>query len=102
MDKKMNKKLPSKCPACQRQLSVKKLLCGQCQTEIDGQFELPALVKLTEEEQKFILQFVQASGSLKEMARLMGLSYPTVRNQLDEIIEHLKKLDKKIIIKGKQ
>jgi hypothetical protein len=41
------------------------------------------------EEQDFILRFVRCSGSLKDMAKQLGLSYPTVRNLLDEIIEKI-------------
>jgi hypothetical protein len=85
------KALPIKCPACARQLKVRKLLCQECKTEIDGVFDLPQLSRLSAEDQDFILQFIKASGSLKEMARLLKLSYPTVRNRLDEIIEHIKK-----------
>ena len=86
------KKLPSICPACQSQLNIKKLSCQKCSTEIEGLFELPALAKLSADDQEFILQFVNCSGSLKEMARLLKLSYPTVRNQLDQIIEQIKTL----------
>jgi hypothetical protein len=48
------------------------------------------LVGLPPEEQEFILEFIKASGSLKEMAGILKVSYPTVRNRLDEIIEKLK------------
>jgi hypothetical protein len=37
---------------------------------------------------------MKASGSLKEMAKLLGLSYPTVRNRLDETIERIKLAEK--------
>jgi hypothetical protein len=47
-------------------------------------------VGLPPEEQEFILEFIKASGSLKEMAAILKVSYPTVRNRLDEIIEKLK------------
>jgi hypothetical protein len=87
------KKLPSMCPACQSQLNIKKLSCQKCSTEIEGLFELPSLARLSVEDQQFILQFVNCSGSLKEMARLLKLSYPTVRNQLDQIIEQVKAVE---------
>jgi hypothetical protein len=82
--------LPTKCPACNEQLKVKSLICQKCNTEIQGQYELPPLVRLPAEDQDFILQFIKSSGSLKEMAKFLKLSYPTVRNRLDEIIEHIK------------
>ncbi|MHC4411849.1 MAG: DUF2089 family protein [Planctomycetota bacterium] len=82
--------LPTTCPACNNRLKVKSLICEQCNTEIQGQYELPPLASLCPDDQAFILDFMKASGSLKEMAKLLGLSYPTVRNRLDEIIERVK------------
>jgi hypothetical protein len=88
------KVLPAICPSCNSQLNVKSLVCERCQTEIQGQYELPLLARLSIEDQGFVLEFIKASGSLKEMARLLGLSYPTVRNRLDEIIERIKPAEK--------
>lgn len=83
--------LPCVCPSCRSQLKVKQLRCDGCGTEVTGLYELPVLSRLDERDQSFILDFVRSSGSLKEMAKLMKLSYPTVRNMLDEIIEKLGK-----------
>jgi len=88
------KVLPTTCPACSSQLNVKSLICEQCQTEIQGQYELPLLARLPTDDEDFVLEFIKASGSLKEMAKLLGLSYPTVRNRLDEIIERIKLTEK--------
>jgi hypothetical protein len=55
---------------------VKSLVCERCQTEIQGQYELPLLAKLSLDDQDFILEFIKASGSLKEMAKLLGLELP--------------------------
>jgi hypothetical protein len=96
------KMLPSICPACNSQLKVKSLVCEQCQTEIQGQYELPTLAKLSLNDQAFILDFIKASGSLKQMAKLLKLSYPTVRNRLDEIIERLKLAEKPNENNGKE
>ncbi len=85
--------LPTECPSCNSRLKAKILVCQHCQTEIQGEYELPALTKLSQEDQSFIIEFIKSSGSLKEMARLLRLSYPTVRNRLDEIIERLKQAE---------
>ena len=69
------------------------MYCPACDTTITGDYGLPALMSLPRDEQQFILEFVKSSGSLKEMARKMELSYPTVRNKLDDIINHLKPLE---------
>lgn len=87
----IKKRLPLKCPACNTSLKVGQLHCEQCRTEVNGSFNLPLLATLTEEEQSFILDFVRFSGSLKDMAKKMGISYPTVRNVLDDLIEKLNK-----------
>jgi len=59
---------------------------------VNGNYPLPVFLKLTPKEQEFILQFFLNSGSLKEMAAQVGVSYPTVRNQLDDMISHIKQL----------
>ncbi len=86
--------LPVICPGCHAQLKVKCLKCDNCQTEVSGHYELPALALLSDADQQFVLRFVINSGSLKEMATELKLSYPTVRNMLNEIIEKLKSNEK--------
>ncbi len=81
------KKLPTNCPSCEEKLAVKQLRCEACGTEVEGLYTLPALACLSVEDQKFVLAFIKASGSLKEMANLLGVSYPTVRNRLDDVID---------------
>ncbi|MDH6311645.1 hypothetical protein M2137_000404 [Parabacteroides sp. PFB2-10] len=87
----IEKKLPLKCPSCESALHVRKLHCSHCDTEVTGSFALPLLARLSEKEQAFVLDFVKSSGSLKDMAKNMGISYPTVRNLLDDLIANLKK-----------
>lgn len=85
----MQKNLPHVCPSCAATLKVKSLVCEQCSTEVSGVFSLPLLASLTQQEQDFIVEFVKSSGSLKIMAQQLGLSYPTVRNLLDDIIQKI-------------
>ena len=91
----LKKRLPLQCPACESPLRVGRMFCGECGTEVCGDFELPLLARLPEKEQQFILAFVKSSGSLKDMAISMGISYPTVRNVLDDLIEKLIKMEEK-------
>lgn len=57
-------------------------------------FKIPLLGDLNADDQKFILEFVKCSGSLKVMAQQMDLSYPTMRNMLDDLIARIEKLEK--------
>jgi len=80
--------LPTRCPSCDSQLTIAKLRCA-CDTLLEGNFEIPALLRLSPADLDFVLRFVKSSGSLKEMARQVGQSYPTVRNRLNDIIKQL-------------
>ncbi len=56
---------------------------------INGDFELPPLAQITAEDQVFVMAFIQSSGSIKEMERVFGISYPTVKNRLKRIADRL-------------
>jgi len=88
---KITNMLPCHCPSCRSQLKVKSLMCENCRTEVSGLYDLPVLARLSSDDQQFILQFVKCSGSIKDMAKYLNLSYPTVRNLLDDMIDRLKK-----------
>ena len=90
----VERKMPQSCPSCSTRMKVKKLLCTHCDTEVDGLFPLPVLSALPHGDQNFIIEFVKTGGSLKDMASHLKLSYPTVRNQLDDIIGRLQALQK--------
>lgn len=92
MNQQIRQKLPVICPSCESGLYVSQLSCGNCQTVVSGNYALPFLLQLSQEEQQFVFQFILTSGSLKEMAAQLGNSYPTVRNKLDDIIEKIKQL----------
>jgi hypothetical protein len=54
---------------------------------IEGSFELPVLAQLPLEDQVFITAFVRSHGSIKEMERLFGVSYPTIKSRLNRLAE---------------
>lgn len=82
-------KLTTTCPSCTERLEVSRLSCPACALQLEGRFELPELLRLDRDDLDFVLEFVRASGSLKDMCKQRGLSYPTIRNRLDDIIAKL-------------
>jgi len=52
---------------------------------IEGSFELPQLARLGMDDQIFITAFVRSHGSIKEMERVFGVSYPTIKARLTRI-----------------
>ena len=80
----------NQCPICQGHLKVNKLECQNCHVCFEGEIYTSPLMALSEEHRTFIEPFVLSSGSLKEMAQILGVTYPTVRSRLDQVINHLK------------
>jgi hypothetical protein len=60
---------------------------------VEGEFELPPLARLRYEDQVFVSMFIRSHGSIKDMERAFGVSYPTVKNRLNRIAEQLKLVD---------
>jgi hypothetical protein len=56
---------------------------------IAGEFELPPLARLRYEDQVFVGEFVRCHGSIKYMEKAFGISYPTVKNRLNRMIQQL-------------
>lgn len=85
----MKYKAPSKCPVCGERLSITKLGCHKCSTSIEGVFEPCEFCRLPEEELGFLKIFIKCRGSIKDVEKEMGISYPTVRGKLDSLIRSL-------------
>ena len=56
---------------------------------IEGEFELPALARLSAEDQVFVAAFIRCHGSIKDIERMFGISYPTVKNRLNRLAQQL-------------
>ena len=80
-----------KCPICKGKLKVEKVKCRSCNVSLEGDFFTTPLLNIPSSYQEFIEMFVLSSGSLKDMSKKLGVSYPTVRSRLDEIIAALSK-----------
>jgi hypothetical protein len=98
--------LISECPVCGKQLKITKLQCTDCHTTIENEFELSNFETLSKEQLSFIETFLKCRGNIKEVEKELGVSYPTVRGKLDDIISSLgysttkkvEKIDRKKVI----
>jgi len=79
----------SKCPVCDGDLSVTRLHCDNCDTTIEGRFANNVFAGLTSDQLDFIETFVRCEGKITRMEDEMALSYPTIRNRLQEVIRAL-------------
>ncbi|WP_018465224.1 DUF2089 domain-containing protein [Calidithermus timidus] len=83
--------VPTQCPACQSPLRVSGLICSnpQCRTEVRGEFQPNEFAQLPAEQLEFLRLFVKVRGNLKEVERILGLSYPTVRARFESLLKTL-------------
>ena len=82
-------KAPSQCPVCGQELKISKLSCKQCQTSIEGLFSPCKFCRLPKEQLDFIETFIKCRGNIKDVERELNISYPTVRKNLDTVIQSL-------------
>jgi len=94
-------KLFNQCPACGGQLIITECKCPACQLQMRGEFQSGQLSSLSDETLTFIKVFLAARGNLTEVERVLGISYPTIRNKLDEINSILNRNNDTIILPDK-
>ena len=80
---------PHRCCICGQKLTVTRLSCDECGTTMEGQFTGCRFCSLSPEEEMFLLTFLKNRGSIKDVERELGISYPTVRAALDNLLSSL-------------
>lgn len=81
--------LPTRCPLCGGEVAVTRIHCRDCDSTIEGRFEAGPFSALNREQLEFVETFVRCEGKINRMEDEIGLSYPTIRNRLHEIIRAL-------------
>lgn len=80
---------PTQCPVCGQRMQVTGLRCDNCGTEISNRFEPCRFCGLEEKHLQFVEVFLRCRGSIKEVEKALGVSYPTVKNMLDAALSAL-------------
>lgn len=80
---------PRLCPVCKEELLLTRLECRSCDTTIQGNYHFSGLSQLTARQLAFVETFIRCEGKLNRMEKELGLSYPTLRSRLHEIIHAL-------------
>jgi hypothetical protein len=77
------------CPVCGETLTVTRLYCRTCDTTVEGHFTLGRFYQLTPEQMAFVETFIRCEGKLTRVQEELGMSYPTVRSRLNDVIRAL-------------
>ncbi|MDF2685262.1 MAG: hypothetical protein K0S55_443 [Clostridia bacterium] len=85
----MSNKAIGKCPLCEGRLTVSRLSCKKCNIDITGDFELNKFSYLDKEDLDFVETFLKCQGNLKDLQNSLGISYPTAKKQLDNVLNKL-------------
>ena len=70
-----------------RPIVVERVRLADKDIAIEGSFELPQLARLYMDDQVFVTAFVRSHGSIKQMERIFGVSYPTIKSRLTRIAD---------------
>ena len=81
--------VPGRCPVCGEEMTVTRVYCRQCDTTVEGRFSLGKFHRLTPEQLQFVEIFIRCEGKITRVEEDMGLSYPTVRARLHDLIRAL-------------
>jgi hypothetical protein len=81
--------LPTRCPICGGEIVVTQIHCNDCNTTIESRFTGGPFSQLTQEQLEFVETFVRHEGKITRMESELGLSYPTIRNRLHDVIRAL-------------
>lgn len=101
-------KVITTCPICFQKLRCVKLKCSSCSTIIENEFEFSKFDYLSREQLYFVETFLKSRGNIKDVEKELGISYPTVRAKLDDVLvslglsalENKKSDDNKVILEA--
>lgn len=74
-----------RCPVCGSSTEITRIHCEACDTSIEGHFTLCKFCRLSPEQKSFIDVFIKCRGNIKEVEKELGISYPTVKNKLEDV-----------------
>ena len=85
----MQREVISTCPVCESDLHVTRLHCNTCGTTIEGEFNVGRFAHLGRDQMLLLEGFLRSRGNLRELERVLGVSYPTIRGRVEGLLQAL-------------
>lgn len=86
-------RLFEQCPACGGAIIITEIRCADCHLKMQGEFKPGLFSTLSDDQLTFVRAFLRVRGNLSEMEKVLGVSYPTIRNKLEEINQALERAE---------
>ena len=81
--------LPGNCPSCGEGMTATVVVCGACGVEVSGEFVPCPVCRLGARDRELLDLFLSSRGNLKRMERRLAVSYPTVRQRVDDLLTRM-------------
>ena len=78
--------VPAQCPYCHGHIHITDFACDGCGATVHGIFEPCSFCGLNAEQRRFLVSFIRSRGNIKEIEKDLGISYPTVRARMDDLL----------------
>lgn len=80
---------PATCPVCSDRLITLRVGCPSCATELSGHFGQCRFCSLDNAELAILEVFLRSRGNLRDLQAHLGVSYPTARQRLSDLLNRL-------------
>ncbi|RLG09753.1 hypothetical protein DRN73_09360, partial [Candidatus Pacearchaeota archaeon] len=70
-------------------MKILKVKCENCGTVIEGEFDMPVVLSLDKDDYDFLILFLKTRGNLSEVAKILGVSFPTAKTRLNSLLKKM-------------
>jgi hypothetical protein len=78
------------CPSCEEKMVISELKCPRCDLRVKKDFSPCEFCQLSEDDYEFLKIFLHTQGKITDIEKILGLSYPTIKTKIDNLLKRLK------------
>lgn len=78
-----------KCPSCTASMVISEIKCPKCNLRVKKDFQPCVFCQLPDDDYEFLKVFLSTQGRITEIEKLLGISYPTIKNKIEHLLNQL-------------